>query len=73
MGCHGSRGLGYAGVFRGGGAGPAGLDPVYLAKQLRDFRDQVRTNDHNGVMQAVAADLSDDDAAALAAYAAGLR
>jgi cytochrome c553 len=43
----------------------------YLRKQLTDFRDGWRDADPEGVMRARAAELSDADIAALAAYLAG--
>ncbi len=42
----------------------------YIAKQLRDFKAAIRTNDPKGVMQSVAAKLDDREIAAIAAYAA---
>lgn len=42
----------------------------YLIKQLTDFREGNRTNDPEGVMQAIAARLSDKDVSDLAAYIA---
>lgn len=42
----------------------------YIAKQLRDFREGDRANDPDGVMRARAADLSDEEIDALAAYIA---
>lgn len=57
---------------------PEGLAPPqlqaqharYLTKQLLDFRDGARTNDPDGVMQAVAEELADDEIEALADYLA---
>jgi cbb3-type cytochrome c oxidase subunit III len=43
----------------------------YIAKQLKEFRDGVRTND-NGVMSATAKDLTDEQIQALAQYLASL-
>jgi cytochrome c553 len=40
----------------------------YIKKQLTDFRDGERANDPDGVMRAQAADLNDEEIAALAAY-----
>ena len=45
---------------------------AYLAKQLTEFRDGARDNDPEMVMRTRAADLSDEDIAALSAYLAGL-
>jgi len=42
----------------------------YLVKQLSDFREGKRTNDPEGVMQAIAAQLSDKDISDLAAFIA---
>ncbi len=42
----------------------------YLIKQLTDFREGNRTNDPEGVMQAIAAQLSDEDISDLAAFIA---
>lgn len=57
---------------------PAGLIPphlsaqhaAYLAKQLDDFAQGRRANDPGGVMQAVAAALTEDEVAALSAWLA---
>jgi cytochrome c553 len=43
----------------------------YVAKQLKEFRDGVRTND-NGVMAATAKDLTDEQIQALAQYFSSL-
>ena len=48
----------------------AGQQEMYLAKQLRDFRDG---NRKDPVMAPMAAALSDDDIANLAAYYASLK
>lgn len=45
---------------------------AYVTKQLRDFRKQLRTNDHEHVMQRIARRLSDAEIAAVADYVAGL-
>lgn len=42
----------------------------YLIKQLSDFREGNRTNDPEGVMRAIASQLSDKDISDLAAYIA---
>jgi len=44
---------------------------VYLAKQMKDFRDGTRTND-NGVKMAEAKNLTDDQIEALSHYFAGM-
>lgn len=55
--CHGAD---------GNGATPlAGLEAVYLATQLQDFRSGARSS---GMMNMMAAKLSDEDIADLAAY-----
>ena len=46
--------------------------PGYIEKQLRDFKERRRRNDPQGVMQSVAAKLSERDIAAVAAYAGSL-
>jgi cytochrome c553 len=43
----------------------------YVAKQLKDFRDGVRTND-NGIMAATVKDLTDEQITALAQYFSSL-
>ena len=42
----------------------------YLVKQLMDFRAGIRTNDPEGVMRTIAAQLSDKDVSDLATYIA---
>jgi cytochrome c553 len=42
----------------------------YLIKQLTDFREGNRTNDPEGAMRSIAAQLSDKDVSDLAAYIA---
>lgn len=61
--CHGADGT-------GGGANPslAGQGEKYLVKQLQQFKSGVRVN---GIMQGMAAGLSDQDMADLAAFYAG--
>lgn len=67
--CHGPSGV---------GNGPGGIPsltsqkPGYTAKTLRDFKSGVRSNDRNGMMQAIAAKLSDKEIEAVAAYIAGM-
>lgn len=46
--------------------------PAYLERQLKAFRDGERQNDPDGVMQAVAAGLTDETITALSAYIAAL-
>ncbi len=45
----------------------------YLAKQLRDFQAEARTNDPNKVMRRIARRLSDAEIAAVANFSAGLK
>ncbi|MCF6364402.1 MAG: cytochrome c4 [Gammaproteobacteria bacterium] len=60
------------------GNGPAGFPRLagqkagYTIKTLNDFRSGARTNDVNGIMQGVAAKMSDKDIAAVAEYLATL-
>jgi len=60
MGCHGASAAG-RGIF----PRLAGQQPAYLANQLKAFREGTRKS---GPMQAIAANLTDQDIAALAAY-----
>ncbi|PKM12057.1 MAG: cytochrome c4 [Gammaproteobacteria bacterium HGW-Gammaproteobacteria-3] len=64
MGCHGSSAEG-RGVF----PRLAGQQPDYIVKQLKDFKAGTRKG---GPMSAMAANLSDDDIKALAAYLGSL-
>ena len=67
--CHGPNGVG-----NGPGAIPSlvGQKLGYTTKTLRDFKSGVRSNDSNGMMQAIAAKLSDKEIEAVAAYIAGM-
>lgn len=63
----------------GQGNGPAGYPKLggqhadYIAKQLRDFRSNARTNDGDSrIMRGVAAQLSDKEIEAVANYISGL-
>jgi cytochrome c553 len=50
-----------------------GQHAAYIAKQLTDFREGVRTNDGDTmIMRAIAAKLSNKDIAALSSYIQGL-
>lgn len=60
--CHGEKGSGSENLPR-----LAGQLPDYLARQLRNFRNRVRTND-NEVMHAIAERLSETEIQALSAY-----
>lgn len=64
LGCHVTSG-------EGNGQYPrlAGQQPSYLAKQLADYKSGARIN---GVMQAIAGNLSEEDIKALAAFFASL-
>ncbi len=64
-GCHGPNAVGNdpAGFPR-----LAGQKAGYISKALHDFRTEARTNDVNGMMQGVAAKMSDKDIAAVAEY-----
>ncbi len=68
-GCHGPSATGNdpAGFPR-----LAGQKAGYTIKALNDFRTEARTNDVNGIMQGVAAKMSDKDIAAVAEYLATL-
>lgn len=69
-GCHGPEARG-----NDPAAFPAlrGQHSAYLTKTLHDFKTKARYNDHNEMMRAIAARLSDDEMAALSDYLAGLR
>jgi cytochrome c553 len=49
----------------------AGQRPLYIIKQVRDFGEGRRSND-GGQMQAIAAEIGDDELASTASYFAGL-
>lgn len=52
----------------------SGQTPIYLAKQLRDFREGVRMNDGDSrIMRDVAEKLSNKEIDALSSYISGLR
>ncbi len=65
--CHGA-------TLQGKGEVPrlAGLQPLYLARQLFDFRFGSRAGDGAAAMKPIAAKLSDDDIIALSAYLGAL-
>lgn len=65
--CHGA-------TLKGKGEVPrlAGLQPLYVARQLFDFRFGSRNGESAGAMKAAAAKLSDDDIIALSAYLGSL-
>jgi cytochrome c553 len=65
VGCHGERGHGTESLPR-----LAGQVASYLATQLRNFGDRVRTND-NAVMHTIAARMTDEEIVAVAEYLSG--
>jgi cytochrome c553 len=69
-GCHGPAGLGsnLAKFPR-----ISGQHSEYLAQTLQYFRSQERANDPNGMMRGVAANMTDEEIEAVAAYIEGLR
>jgi len=68
-GCHAEDGKGNDAV---GFPSLAGQHAEYIAKQLKDFRAGVRSND-NGMMQNITKGLSDKEIQALAEYVASMR
>lgn len=68
-GCHGSAGSGL-----GAAKFPriAGQHAQYVASTLEEFRDGVRANDPNGMMQDVAGRMSDEEIAAVSQFVQGL-
>jgi len=66
--CHGLDGEGFLSGAPGGFPAIRGQNAAYLSKQLQGFRSAARTNDWEGVMQLVSANLTDADIAALVAY-----
>lgn len=68
--CHGPDGRGNAAAKY-----PAigGQHAVYVANQLKGFRDGSRRGDPNQMMRNIAATLTDDEIAAVAQYVQGLR
>jgi len=69
-GCHGEDGKGNAALKF---PSLAGQHADYVAKTLKEFRSAARNNDQQAVMRNNAANLSDQDIAALAAYIASMR
>lgn len=67
--CHGPRGLGnsLAGFPR-----LSGQQADYIAKQLRDYKNGVRTNGPNNIMQNIAAKMTEAEIIAVAHYVKGL-
>ena len=69
LGCHGPSGAGNpAAKFPSLG----GQHAVYVANQLKSFRDGTRANDPNKMMRMIAAKLSDAEIKAVADYVQGL-
>lgn len=68
-GCHSADGKGNAALKF---PALAGQHADYVSKTLKDFRSKTRNNDQGALMRNIAADLTDQDIAALAAYIAGL-
>jgi len=66
--CHGLLGEGFAIGVDGGFPSIGSQNGAYLEAQLRAFRDGTRANDWEGLMQQMAAGLTDKDIGALAAY-----
>lgn len=69
MACHGPTGAGNpAAKF----PNLAGQHAAYAEKTLKDFRSGARANDLNKMMRDIAANMSDDDIAAVSAYLASM-
>ncbi len=69
MGCHGPAGLGNpAAQF----PRISGQHAAYAEKALKDFRGKMRTNDTQKMMQGVAANMTDEEIAAVTQYIQGL-
>lgn len=68
-GCHGVAGAGLPAQY----PALAGQHQDYLISQLKQFRDGTRANDPEGMMRTIAAKMTDQQMAAVAEYAAGLR
>lgn len=67
--CHGPNGLGIPAQY----PRIAGQFADYIAAQLKAFRSGERSNDANQIMRMIAARMTDQEVAAVAQYAAGLR
>ena len=68
--CHGVNGKGMPSA---GFPALASQNAEYLKIQLEKFRIGSRNNDHNGMMQGVAANLTDEEISALSQYIASLK
>ena len=66
MGCHQAKGAGAPKYPR-----LAGQRQAYVVQQLTNFKQGARTNDRAHVMRSIAANLTDDEMRAIAAYLAG--
>jgi len=68
-GCHGPNGTG-----NGPGAIPslAGQKSGYVIKSMRDFKSGARSNDHNQIMQDIAAKMTEKEIEAVAQFLAGM-
>jgi cytochrome c553 len=69
IGCHGPTGSGNAAA---GFPSVSGQHAAYVVKQLKDFREGVRSNDPNSMMRGVTALMNDRDIEAVAQYVQGL-
>ena len=67
--CHGPNGSGIPSQY----PRLAGQFAEYTAAQMRAFRSAERANDGNQIMRTIAARMTDQEVAAVAQYAAGLR
>lgn len=67
--CHGPNGSGIPSQY----PRLAGQFAEYTAAQIRAFRSSERANDGNQIMRMIAARMTDQEVAAVAQYAAGLR
>jgi len=68
--CHGAEGYGNPGADF---PNIASQQALYISKALKDYRDKKRTTDPGGVMQAVAAELTDAEIAAVAQFVQSLK
>jgi cytochrome c553 len=68
--CHGSDAKG---MSQAGFPTLAGQSATYLTSQLERFRDGVRSNDKNAMMQSIAFELEDADIAALVKYMSSIK
>ena len=66
--CHGTDGIGIADIY----PNLAGQKAAYLESAIKALRDGVRSGSNAAMMQPMVANLSDEDAADLAAYYASL-